>query len=549
MLQNENGPCPLLAAANCLLLQDRVSLPSSAIRNNVASLSDLTNVLANFALSQHEQSLNNNNNNCSSSGTENFEDEIKRAQSHFQLNELLQIIPKLQDGMDVNPKFTAGITGYEYTSQLTCFDLWKVQLVHGWLLEQRRNENHDDTTDHDDDLYEAIRDRTYNELVEMVIRGHDARDKVPEIQAQINELQQQKAAAAAVQSGPPDLLSGDVETDRAATVPLQEQKKQKLIQDLQDKLDIYASAATMSARVDYFLQSSSHQLTQYGLQCLHADLKANQVVVFFRNNHFSTMVKRKGNDEDGHGHLYLLVTDLGYCNTPLVVWEKLDVINGDTEYVNSDFCTPLAATTTEPGIATSLSPEQLLAQSNQNDADYHLALQLSKQQQQHTLSGAAGMSSNIVNTTGGDGRVEVGMPVSPPRSGTIVALPPAPVTPQLTTTTTAQTQAVMTQEAADRLLAMQLAASDEGGGGGTSSNHHQSSSPHSYYSNNNNDTDASYHLARQLQEEENQQAAARRQAVQQRQQQQAGTTTTTTANRNNRAATTSSSSNSNCTIS
>jgi hypothetical protein len=417
-------------------------------------------------------------------------------------------------------------------------------------------------------LYEAIRDQTYNELVEMVIRGHDARDKVPEIQAQLNELQQQQKAAVAVQSGPPDLLSGDVvETDdrAAATTPLQEQEKQnKLIQDLQDKLDIYASAATMSARVDYFLQSSSHQLTQYGLQCLHTDLKANQVVVFFRNNHFSTMVKmgKGGNDEDdgndNGGHLYLLVTDLGYCNTPLVVWEKLDVINGDTEYVNSDFCTPSAAattTTTEPGIATSLSPEQLLAQSNQNDADYHLALQLSKQQQ-HTSSGAnVGMSSNIVKNTTGGGRVEVGIPVSPPRSGTIVALPPAPgTTTQLTTTTTAQTQAVMTQEAADRLLAMQLAASEGGGGGGgASSNHHESSSLHSYYSNNNsNDTDASYHLARQLQEEENQQATARRQAVQQRQQQQAAATaaTTTTANRNNRAATTSSSSNnSNCTIS
>jgi MINDY deubiquitinase len=644
LLQNENGPCPLLAAANCLLLQDRVSLPATAIRNNVASLSDLTNILANFALSQHENS--NSNNNDAVMMKDDSEKEMMRAQSHYQLNELLQLIPKLQDGMDVNPKFTAGITGYEYTSQLTCFDLWKVQLVHGWLLEQNYDNIHDSTNpqhhqnshNDDNDFYEAIRDKTYNELVEMVIRGHDARDKVQEIQAQLNELQQQQAKAPSalptssaaafappdllLSSGdggvvatptesavplarqtsapvaPPDLLSGEVDNDITTSTPklmnttaavaassLQDQEHQEneqkqrsiIIQELNNKLDIYNSAANMSARVDDFLQATSHQLTQYGLQALHADLRPNQVVVFFRNNHFSTLTK---NEMDGH--LYLLVTDLGYCNTPLVVWEELDDIFGNTEYVNSDFCKPeggAAATTTESGIATSLSPEQLLAQSSQNDADYHLALHLSKQQQQPGSSGSTpaldaqegqllaaateaslreyhGLNSNVLTPTTAMippdllGRVEVGIPISPPvpftsggGGGTIVALPP-PAAPASGNSNSQLTTAAMTQESADMLLAMQLAASEEGGTSNQSSLHYS-----------NNDTDASYHLARQLQEEENQQAAARRQAqvAQRQRQQQAAATSATMANNRNRAAaaTTSSSSpsNANCTIS
>jgi hypothetical protein len=88
LLQNKNGPCPLLAAANALLLQEKVKLPTAAVQNNVASLSGLTKVLADFAISQASHDINS-----------------------FCLDELLPIISKLQGGMDVNPKFTAGIAG------------------------------------------------------------------------------------------------------------------------------------------------------------------------------------------------------------------------------------------------------------------------------------------------------------------------------------------------------------------------------------------------------------------------------------------------------
>ena len=58
-------------------------------------------------------------------------------------------------------------------------------------------------------------------------------------------------------------------------------------------------------------------------------LKDGQLAVFFRNNHFSTLCKEKS-------ILYLLVTDQGFLNQP-VVWETLDNIQGDTVFVDQDF--------------------------------------------------------------------------------------------------------------------------------------------------------------------------------------------------------------------
>jgi hypothetical protein len=89
--------------------------------------------------------------------------------------------------------------------------------------------------------------------------------------------------------------------------------------------------------------------------------------------------------------LYLLVTDLGYSNTPDIVWEKLDVIDGDTELVNSEFLRAGEQASLSDSLMSgpTLSPEQLLAQSSQTDADYHLALHLSMQDQQDGLAGTS----------------------------------------------------------------------------------------------------------------------------------------------------------------
>jgi hypothetical protein len=93
--------------------------------------------------------------------------------------------------------------------------------------------------------------------------------------------------------------------------------------------------------------------------------------VFFRNNHFGTMTKKDG-------ILYLLVTDLGYANVSEVVWEKMDAIDGDTEYADDQFMKPLPREELEAASGPTLSPEEVLAQSTHTDTDYELAVALSK---------------------------------------------------------------------------------------------------------------------------------------------------------------------------
>ncbi|KAL0873529.1 hypothetical protein Bca101_023234 [Brassica carinata] len=92
-----------------------------------------------------------------------------------------------------------------------------------------------------------------------------------------------------------------------------------------------------------FLNNNASQLTFPGcvialLFFLEQGLDEGELCVFFRNNHFYTMLKVvtlicKAYDNE----LYNLVTDQGYLNERDLVWEKLNEVNGDSVFVNADF--------------------------------------------------------------------------------------------------------------------------------------------------------------------------------------------------------------------
>jgi len=309
LLQNENGPCPLLAAANVLLLKKSIVLPSNCVGSGVVTIEELTNILA-------EKILTNNHD---------------TAGSDHHINEVMKIFPKLQFGLDVNPKFTAGPTGVEYTMELNAFDLLRIELVHGWLLAS------------DDQEYEWVGDNTYNQLINIVIEGNDASAKL-------------------------------------------KQKSQ-----VDDKLSNQATRGTI---IHNFLENNSHQLTQHGLSVLYEYVKEGDMVVFFRNNHYNTLTKYKDN-------LYLLVTDFGYADVKSVIWEKLDVIDGDTEYVTGEFKIPPPI---EHHVSEVATGEQLTTNNAQSKADYQLALQLSRESSQPSniatatrTAGAAAATTNNDN--------------------------------------------------------------------------------------------------------------------------------------------------------
>jgi hypothetical protein len=509
LLQNENGPCPLLAAVNCLLLKDVIHLPAACIHNSVASLQDVVNLLAEQAMTYGNSSHGNDDNN---------------AHERMFLDELLQVLPKLQYGMDVNPKFTQGCTGYEYTSQLSAFDMLRVRLVHGWLMDPASSTQ---TPEQHEQLMAAVDNKSYNQVVELIIHGKEAEQKLSEVHQQIDELKKRAnmkeanhhalenswdfvdaktegdanatatdaTSATSAASATTDIIANTTSAATAAEMPAttatfaelaKEGTKEETpaslqleFDELQKKYDDLSKQARTAAQIEDFLSHTGHQLTHYGLSVLYETLPEGELCVFFRNNHFGTLTKHEG-------QLYLLVTDLGYAHTPDICWEKLDMIDGDTELVNSQFLRGSTPTQLTAGGG----PEQLMAQSGQSDPDFHLAVQLSMEHEQgqatpdldtqegKLLAAATeaslreyngikdGNSSSIGSGGGGpasnsnaaSGQIEVGIPVSTPPGGTVVSLPP-----KAGNTTVPSPAAVspVTSEDSDLMLARRLQADQD----------------------------------------------------------------------------------------
>jgi hypothetical protein len=223
-----------------------------------------------------------------------------------------------------------------------------VELVHGWLVEDEE----------DVEVAKIIGSRSYNELVEKMIRGNEAKEEMDSLMMQMDSLNKGENMT---------LVDEQVVSESVPGQSIMEQERILLQAKLEELTEIYHHGQV----IGHFLSNTSTQLTYTGLMELHNHVKEGSMCVFFRNNHFATMTKHGG-------ILYLLVTDLGYANVPEVMWEKLDDINGDTEYADENFCKtqPRGDMSAAPG--PTLSPEQMLAQSSVAEADYQLALQLSR---------------------------------------------------------------------------------------------------------------------------------------------------------------------------
>ncbi|XP_070840629.1 ubiquitin carboxyl-terminal hydrolase MINDY-1 [Chaetodon trifascialis] len=131
---------------------------------------------------------------------------------------------------------------------------------------------------------------------------------------------------------------------------------------------------------EQFLESTATQLSYHGLCELNTTAKEGEISVFFRNNHFSTMIKHKG-------HLYLLVTDQGFLQEERLVWESLHNVEGDGNFCDSDFrlCHP-----PQRAPPTAVLPPSAQEQQRQIDQDYLVAVSLQQQQ-----GGAPGPLSDL----------------------------------------------------------------------------------------------------------------------------------------------------------
>ncbi|NWS27014.1 MINY1 hydrolase, partial [Polioptila caerulea] len=146
--QSENGPCPLLAIMNILLLQWKASGVKLPPQKEVITAEELMAHLGNCILATQPR------------------DTSEGLQLNFQQNisDTMTVLPKLSTGLDVNVRFT-GVTDFEYTPECIVFDLLNIPLYHGWLVDPQSPEQ-----------VRAVGKLSYNQLVEKIITCKQASD-------------------------------------------------------------------------------------------------------------------------------------------------------------------------------------------------------------------------------------------------------------------------------------------------------------------------------------------------------------------------------------
>ncbi|KEG04248.1 conserved protein, unknown function [Plasmodium vinckei vinckei] len=147
LLQNQNGPCPLLCIANILLLRNQLHIDKKIKKISQKVLEDK---IISILLESNKKNVINNSASC------NYRKNII---------ECIDILPQLKYGLDVNCKFT-DIQSFEYTKGLCIFDMLNIPLYHGWVISA------------DDKMfYPYLKDYSYNVIINKVIKYNEYYEK------------------------------------------------------------------------------------------------------------------------------------------------------------------------------------------------------------------------------------------------------------------------------------------------------------------------------------------------------------------------------------
>lgn len=410
LVQNANGPCPLVALVNALTLttpadQTNTNLVETLGSREQISLSFLLEVVVDELMSfRHTESDT----------------------ALPDLSELYTFLQGLHTGMNVNPRFIptpeavtahkltlqshahssgrdAGIPGtFENTRDMEFYATFKIPLIHGWLPLE------------DDTVYDALKRRasSYDDAQNLLFHEEELEDKLSNPQTGLTEEEQQ------------------------------------LYQDI----NIIKS----------FLFTTATQLTPSGLDVITGSIKPGEVSILFRNDHFSTLYRHPQTLQ-----LFTLVTDAGYFTHDEVVWESLVDVRGErAEFFSGDFrvvggnqrqrvgsnintghnASDAAGTSSESGwqtvhnrrshgnrqneLAPTVTP--LSPQHEQEDRDLALALQLQEEEEErHRAEQAARRRESRLSEQyieqqgrGGVGSRDHGGSISSVNQGSSHSLPP-----------------------------------------------------------------------------------------------------------------------------
>lgn len=279
LVQNANGPCPLLALVNALTLSTPADLETALVETlrsrEQVSLGLLLDAVFDELMSGRRGDA---------------------AQELPDVGDLYSFLIALHTGMNVNPRFfpppptksaadprnsmshvhpaerdeqTPGT--FEDTREMKLYSTFSIPLIHGWL------------PDRHSPAYLALKRtaQSYEDAQNIFFTEEDLEYKLQ------NE-----------------------------GLSFEEQAK---LEDI----------STIKA----FFDSAATQLTPYGLETITTSLAPGAVAILFRNDHFSTLYRHPDTLQ-----LLQLVTDMGYAGHEEVVWESLIDVNGENaEFFSGDF--------------------------------------------------------------------------------------------------------------------------------------------------------------------------------------------------------------------
>ncbi|KAF9584083.1 hypothetical protein BGW38_007633 [Lunasporangiospora selenospora] len=335
--QNENGPCPLLALCNTLILQGKVTI--RPYDRPTIGYDHLLGLLADYLLNEDltESSIPIPTL-PTANGRVGERVENERAKSRLEIESALRLLPHLEHGLDVNVYFKT-IRGFEPTAELSLFHTFGVELVHGWVVSPQ----------FDVAMYQLMEGpagiTSYNKAVECIVSGDDAGggsvvENESGLGAPINSSRHGQGSHANVSAHEAELRSERI------------------------------------GHVQEFIVDTKTQLTHYGLHVLQESLPEGHLCAFFRNNHFCTLFK---NPMDGT--LYTLVTDQSLAHEKSIVWESLVNVDGAGEFLDGLF--RHGALEVGDYARNNQPPEAHSSHYNGGgDEDFALALQLQQQEEE-----------------------------------------------------------------------------------------------------------------------------------------------------------------------
>jgi hypothetical protein len=306
LVQNANGPCPLLALVNAFTLSTPANVDSPLVRA-LRTREQITLGLLMDAIFDELTSARRG--------------EI--VQELPDVGQLYKFLVKLHTGMNVNPRFIAkappppnlmdarnsmlhlpqSLNGdrkpgdFEETEEIHLYSTFGIPLIHGWLPPRAHNS------------YRALERHaiTYEDAQNILFREEELEDK----------------------------LSHEGLT----------QNEQQMLMDI--------------GLIKHFLSSTATQLTGFGLDVISEALYPGAIAIFFRNDHFNTLYKHPLSNQ-----LLTLVTDAGYATHDEIVWESLVDVSGEgCDFFAGDF-RPVGNVPPEP--SNSSSSRRSSRQTNQH---------------------------------------------------------------------------------------------------------------------------------------------------------------------------------------